>query len=76
KDIAKLFKIIELDNSQISMVGNLVDTRNEMAHASGIIEILNISKTATLDHCRNQKTIRNSKHRDNSESCKIVVDKK
>jgi len=44
KDIAKLFKIIELDNSQISMVGNLVDTRNEMAHASGIIEILNIEK--------------------------------
>ena len=41
KDIAKLFKIIELDNSQISMVGDLVDTRNDMAHASGKFEILN-----------------------------------
>ena len=40
KDIAKLFKIIELDKSQISMVGNLVDARNEMAHASGKFEIL------------------------------------
>ena len=41
KDIAKLFKIIELDNSQSSMVGDLVDTRNDMAHASGKFEILN-----------------------------------
>ena len=41
KDIAKLFKIIELDKSQISVVGNLVDTRNDMAHASGRFEILN-----------------------------------
>ena len=41
KDIGKLFKIIELDNSQISMVGDLVDTRNDMAHASGKFEILN-----------------------------------
>ncbi|MCD8106688.1 MAG: hypothetical protein LUE20_01835 [Oscillospiraceae bacterium] len=40
KDIAKLFKIIELDNSQIANVGILVDTRNEMAHASGKFEIL------------------------------------
>ena len=40
KDIAKLFKIIELDNSQISFVGDLVDTRNEMAHASGKFKIL------------------------------------
>ena len=40
KDIAKLFKIIELDKSQISLVGDLVDTRNEMAHASGKFEIL------------------------------------
>lgn len=39
KDIAKLFKIIELDNSQISFVGDLVDTRNEMAHASGKFKI-------------------------------------
>lgn len=40
KDIAKLFKIIELDKSQISVVGHLVDTRNDMAHASGKFEIL------------------------------------
>lgn len=40
KDIAKLFTIIELDKSQISFVSNLVDTRNEMAHASGKFEIL------------------------------------
>lgn len=40
KDIAKLFKIIDLDNSQISFVGNLVDARNEMAHASGKFKIL------------------------------------
>lgn len=40
KDIAKLFKIISLDRSQISNVGDLVDTRNEMAHASGKFEIL------------------------------------
>ena len=40
KDIAKLFKIIELDKSQISVVGRLVDTRNDMAHASGKFEIL------------------------------------
>ncbi|MBQ2717264.1 MAG: hypothetical protein IJF75_01520 [Clostridia bacterium] len=40
KDIAKLFSIIELDKSQITRVSNLVDTRNEMAHASGKFEIL------------------------------------
>ncbi len=40
KDIARLFKVIELDRSQISAVGDLVDTRNEMAHASGKFEIL------------------------------------
>lgn len=40
KDIARLFKIIELDKSQISAVSDLVDTRNEMAHASGKFEIL------------------------------------
>lgn len=40
KEIAKLFTIIELDKSQISFVSNLVDTRNEMAHASGKFEIL------------------------------------
>lgn len=40
KDIAKIFNIIELDKSQISFVGNLVDARNEMAHASGKFDIL------------------------------------
>lgn len=40
KDIAKLFKIVELDRSQISTVSDLVDMRNEMAHASGKFEIL------------------------------------
>lgn len=42
KDIAKLFSIIELDKSQITRVSNLVDTRNEMAHASGKFEILTV----------------------------------
>jgi len=40
KDIAKLFKIIGLDKSQISNVGVLVGARNEMAHATGKFEIL------------------------------------
>ena len=33
-DIAKIFRIINLDNSQITNVGEYVKTRNEMAHAS------------------------------------------
>lgn len=41
KEIAKLFKIIDLDKSQISGVCDLVDTRNDMAHASGKFDILN-----------------------------------
>lgn len=40
KDIARLFKIIKLDHSQISMVSSLVTTRDEMAHATGKFEIL------------------------------------
>lgn len=40
KEIAKLFTVIELDKSQISIVSNLVDMRNEMAHASGKFDIL------------------------------------
>lgn len=40
KDIARLFKIIDLDRSQISSVCELVDTRNDMAHATGKFEIL------------------------------------
>ena len=40
KDIAKLFKIMNLDNSCIARVGALIDERNEMAHASGKFNIL------------------------------------
>ncbi|MBO4312306.1 MAG: hypothetical protein J5828_04850, partial [Desulfovibrionaceae bacterium] len=40
KEIAKLFKLIGLDKSQIYLVKDIVDTRNEMAHASGKFEIL------------------------------------
>ena len=40
KDIAKLFKIIGLDKSQIANVSDLVDDRNDMAHASGKFNIL------------------------------------
>ena len=40
KDIAKLFKIIDLDKSIIANVCDLVDTRNDMAHATGRFEIL------------------------------------
>ncbi len=40
KDIAKLFRIIDLDKSHISNVSDLVDTRNDMAHATGRFEIL------------------------------------
>ena len=40
KDIARLFRIIGLDKSHISVVSSLVDARNEMAHASGKFEIL------------------------------------
>jgi len=41
KDISKLFRIIDLDNSQIENVRYLVDSRNNMAHASGKIELAN-----------------------------------
>lgn len=41
KDIAKLFKIICLDKSHIANVADLVDARNDMAHASGKFNILN-----------------------------------
>lgn len=40
KEIARLFKIIELDKSQISMVGSIVAARDEMAHATGKLVIL------------------------------------
>lgn len=41
KDISRIFKIIDLDKSQISNVCDLVDIRNDMAHATGKFEILN-----------------------------------
>lgn len=40
KDIAKIFKIVGLDKSHIKVVSDLVDVRNDMAHASGKFEIL------------------------------------
>ena len=40
KDIAKLFKIIALDKSQVNNICLLVKARDEMAHASGNFEIL------------------------------------
>lgn len=58
KDISKIFKIIDLDKSQISNVGILVDVRNEMAHASGKFEILtednfNVKANTILNSIRN-----------------------
>lgn len=40
KEIPKILKIIGLDNSQIKIIAGLVDTRNDLAHASGKFEIL------------------------------------
>lgn len=58
KDIPKIFKIIDLDKSQISRVSGLVDIRNEMAHASGKFEILteegfSVSTNSILTSIRN-----------------------
>lgn len=39
KDISKLFKIIDLDQNEIANVCDLVDSRNDMAHASGRIQL-------------------------------------
>lgn len=49
-DIAKIFRIINLDNSQITNVGEYVKTRNEMAHASGKFEIPNDESFDTKVH--------------------------
>ncbi len=49
-DIAKIFRIINLDNSQITSVGEYVKTRNEMAHASGKFEIPNEESFDTKVH--------------------------
>ena len=40
KDISKIFKIIEMDSTQISLIASLVNTRNNLAHASGKFEIV------------------------------------
>lgn len=40
KEIAKLFKMINLDPSQIKAIHSLVTIRDELAHASGEFEIL------------------------------------
>lgn len=40
KELPKIFKIIDLDNSHIKDIAGLVDIRNEMAHASGKFQIL------------------------------------
>lgn len=58
KDVSKIFKLIDLDKSQISSVGGLVDVRNDMAHASGKFEILtddgfNVKANAVLTSIRN-----------------------
>ena len=49
-EIAKIFRIINLDNSQITNVGEYVKTRNEMAHASGKFEIPNEESFDTKVH--------------------------
>lgn len=41
KELPTVLKIIGLDDGQIGKIGGLVDSRNDMAHASGRFEILN-----------------------------------
>lgn len=40
KELPKIFKIIDLNGGQMRIICDLVDTRNEMAHASGKFEIV------------------------------------
>lgn len=40
KELPKIFKIIDLNEGQIGTIAGLVDTRNDMAHASGKFELL------------------------------------
>lgn len=49
-EIAKIFKVINLDNSQINNVNIYVKIRNEMAHASGKFEIPNEESFDTKIH--------------------------
>jgi hypothetical protein len=41
KDLPKIFRLIGLDGGQLRNISGLVDTRNDMAHASGKFEIPN-----------------------------------
>ena len=41
RELPNILKIIGLDNGQIGKIGNLVDDRNYMAHATGRFSILN-----------------------------------
>ena len=50
KEIAKIFKIIKLDKSQISVVEGFIETRNDMAHASGNFQILTDKDFETKAH--------------------------
>lgn len=50
KDIAKIFKIAGLDGSQISVVEGFVESRNDMAHASGKFSILTDKEFETKTH--------------------------
>lgn len=50
KDIAKIFKIAGLDGSQISVVEGFVESRNDMAHASGKFSILTDKEFETKAH--------------------------
>lgn len=50
KDIAKIFKIAGLDGSQISVVEGFVESRNDMAHASGKFSILTDREFETKAH--------------------------
>jgi hypothetical protein len=41
KELPKIFRLIDLDGGQLGNISGLVDTRNDMAHASGKFEIPN-----------------------------------
>jgi hypothetical protein len=41
KELPKIFKLIDLDGGQLGIISGLVDTRNDMAHATGKFEIPN-----------------------------------
>jgi hypothetical protein len=58
KELPKIFEIIELNVGQINKIGNLVESRNEMAHANGWFAILNekdfyVAASVLCDSVRN-----------------------